>query len=156
MEQRVLTLADQDATESLARSIAAASRPGDVILLAGPLGAGKSCFARAFIRAIAADPTLDVPSPSFTLVQTYPTNPPITHADLWRLQGDTDLIELGLDFSERAIFLIEWPDRLGAAVPPMALSIALAWHGADERTARVSGPALMLDRLLPKRMVSGR
>ncbi len=156
MEQRVLTLADQDATESLARSIAAASRPGDVILLAGPLGAGKSCFARAFIRAIAADPTLDVPSPSFTLVQTYPTNPPITHADLWRLQGDTDLIELGLDFAERAIFLIEWPDRLGAAVPPMALSIALAWHGADERTALVSGPALMLDRLLPKRMVSGR
>lgn len=156
MEQRVLTLADQDATEAFARSVAAASRPGDIILLAGPLGAGKSCFARAFIRAMAADPTLDVPSPSFTLVQTYPTDPPITHADLWRLNGDADLIELGLDFSERAIFLIEWPDRLGAAAPAMALSIALAWQGADERKALASGPASLLDRLLPKRMFSDR
>ncbi len=149
MEQRVLTLADQPATESLARSLAAASRPGDVILLAGPLGAGKSCFARAFIRAIAADPALEVPSPSFTLVQTYPTDPPITHADLWRLNGDSDLIELGLDFSDRMIYLIEWPDRLGDAAPRTALHIALAWRGAESRTALVRGPASLLGRLLP-------
>jgi tRNA threonylcarbamoyladenosine biosynthesis protein TsaE len=150
MEQRVLTLADQPATESLARSLAAASRPGDVILLSGPLGAGKSCFARAFIRAIAADPALEVPSPSFTLVQTYPTDPPITHADLWRLNGDSDLIELGLDFSDRTIYLIEWPDRLGDAAPRTALQIALTWQGAESRTAQVCGPASLLDRLLPR------
>jgi tRNA threonylcarbamoyladenosine biosynthesis protein TsaE len=156
MELRVLTLADQNATESLARNIAAASRPGDIILLAGPLGAGKSCFARAFIRAIAADPTLEVPSPSFTLVQSYPTDPPITHADLWRLNGDTDLIELGLDFSDWMIFLIEWPDRLGAAMPPTALHVTLAWQGAEARTAQVRGPASLLDRLVPSGKVAAR
>jgi len=117
------------ATEELARAIAAVLRSGDTILLAGPLGAGKTALARALLRCLADDPTLEVPSPSYTLVQEY--DMPIgrvSHFDLWRLDGPADLAELGWDEARAGIILVEWPERLGEQRPMDALSIELS-HG---------------------------
>ena len=124
------------ATEALAAELAAQVRPGDAILLDGPLGAGKSAFARAFLRSLTNDPALDVPSPTFTLVQTYDTpRGPVHNFDLWRLDGPAALEELGWDDLTRDIVLVEWPDRLGHLTPDNALTIRLAHAGDDTREA---------------------
>lgn len=120
--------ADEDLTAALARMLAATLRPGQTVLLDGPVGAGKTHFARALIRARQGDAAEDVPSPTFTLVQTYddPMGTEIWHADLYRLTDPSELDELGLDEAqEGAICLIEWPDRL-EALPEGALTVALA------------------------------
>jgi tRNA threonylcarbamoyladenosine biosynthesis protein TsaE len=133
-------LPDLDATEALARRIAAVARPGDAILLDGPLGAGKSAFCRAFLREAAGDAGLDVPSPSFTLVQSYPTRlGPVHHFDLWRLDGPGAVIELGWDELTADIVLVEWPDRLGALRPDGALSLTLALAGGCARHVTIEG-----------------
>ncbi|WEF24574.1 tRNA (adenosine(37)-N6)-threonylcarbamoyltransferase complex ATPase subunit type 1 TsaE [Paracoccus sp. S3-43] len=120
--------ADQDLTAALARMLAATARPGDTILLDGPVGAGKTHFARAFIRARQGEAAEDVPSPTFTLVQTYddPLGTEIWHADLYRLTDPSELAELGLDEAlTDAICLIEWPDRL-EHLPDGAITVAIA------------------------------
>ena len=133
-------LPDLAATEALAARVAALARPGDAILLAGPLGAGKTAFARAFLRAATADRRLDVPSPSFTLVQSYDTNiGAVHHFDLWRLDGPRALAELGWDEARADIVLVEWPDRLGPQAPADALSIAVALRDGEVRHATLSG-----------------
>ncbi len=133
-------LPDLDATEALARRIAAVSRPGDAILLGGPLGAGKSAFCRAFLRAASGDAALDVPSPSFTLVQSYATRlGPVHHFDLWRLSGPDAVIELGWDELTADIVLVEWPDRLGALRPAGALSVTLAMGEGEVRRVTIDG-----------------
>jgi tRNA threonylcarbamoyladenosine biosynthesis protein TsaE len=127
-------------TEALGRRLAVLARPGDVILLEGPIGAGKSCLARAFIRArLGRDE--EVPSPTFTLVQVYEAaGIEIWHADLYRLTHPDEVWELGLDdaFSS-AICLVEWPDRLGTHVPPDALRIRLEAHGEGRRAVVTGG-----------------
>lgn len=117
-----------DTTALMARLLAATLRGGDCLLLDGPVGAGKTHFARALIQSRQHPAPEDVPSPTFTLVQTYldPTGTEIWHADLYRLTDPTELVELGLDEAlESAITLIEWPDRLGAP-PPQALRLSLS------------------------------
>jgi tRNA threonylcarbamoyladenosine biosynthesis protein TsaE len=136
------------ATVRLAAAVADRARPGDVVLLSGPLGAGKSAFARAFLRAAADDPALEVPSPSFTLVQTYATRlGPVHHFDLWRLDGPAALDELGWDDALADIVLVEWPDRLGPLAPTDALTIALAIDAGDTRIATLVGWPGRLDDL---------
>jgi tRNA threonylcarbamoyladenosine biosynthesis protein TsaE len=136
----LLALPDLAATERFAAVIAAAVRPGDAILLTGPLGAGKTAFARAFLRAAASDPALDVPSPSFTLVQTYETRAGMVHHfDLWRLDGPAAITELGWDDALQDIVLVEWPDRLGSFAPPDALRLEFALAEGDARTVRIQG-----------------
>jgi tRNA threonylcarbamoyladenosine biosynthesis protein TsaE len=136
----LLALPDLAATERFAVGIAAAVRPGDAILLTGPLGAGKTAFARAFLRAAAGDPALDVPSPSFTLVQAYETRAGMVHHfDLWRLDGPSAITELGWDDALQDIVLVEWPDRLGAFAPPDALRLEFALAEGDARTVRIQG-----------------
>lgn len=128
-----LILPDEAATTALAARTARLARPGDAILLDGPLGAGKSAFARAFLRAASGDPALEVPSPSFTLVQTYDLpSGPAHHLDLYRLDGPGALTELGWEEVREGIVLVEWPDRLGPLAPDDALRITLAPAEAEE------------------------
>ncbi|WP_459673588.1 tRNA (adenosine(37)-N6)-threonylcarbamoyltransferase complex ATPase subunit type 1 TsaE [Acidisoma sp. 7E03] len=135
-----LSLPSLAATEALGRRIAALLQRGDCVLLAGPLGAGKSALARAILRSLAEDPTLDVPSPSFTLVQSYETPRGVVHHyDLWRVEPGPDLRELGLEEAFADITLIEWPDRLGAQAPAGALAITLHPEPDEGRTAVLSG-----------------
>lgn len=119
-------LADADETARLGRWFARHLRGGDCVLLEGPIGAGKSHFARSFIqdRLQRAE---DVPSPTFTLVQTYEADVEIWHADLYRLTHPDEVLELGLEGAfDRAICLIEWPDRLGRHVPNGAIRLRFA------------------------------
>ncbi len=136
-----MILPDLAATEALARRHAAMARAGDAVLLEGPLGAGKSAYARAFLRAITGDAALEVPSPTFTLVQSYdlPGGGAAHHLDLYRLDGPAGLRELGLDEMAEDIMLVEWPDRLGPFTPPAPLRIALDFADGDARRAQVTG-----------------
>lgn len=123
--------------------MAAALRPGDTLLLEGEIGAGKSFFARALIQTLMAerDRVEDVPSPTFTLVQTYDLGDlEVWHADLYRLSGPDEVIELGLDEAFRtAICLVEWPDRLAELRPPAALTMQFTAQADDSRTLLLHG-----------------
>lgn len=129
-----LDLPDPEATEALGRRLSALARPGDAILLEGPIGAGKSSLARAFIRARLGEGE-EVPSPTFTLVQVYDDDgTEIWHADLYRLTHPDEVWELGLDEAfQTAICLVEWPDRLGGHLPPEALHLRLETLGEGRR-----------------------
>src|SRR5262249_39328068 len=111
---------------------------GDVITLSGDLGAGKTTLARALIRYLAGDETVEVPSPTFTLTQTYVLPRfTIVHADLYRLAGSAELRELGFDDApEGAITLVEWPDRAAGFLPADRLDIALTLDPQKGPTAR--------------------
>ena len=130
-------LPSEEATTAFGAWFAARLRAGDTVLLSGPIGAGKSHFARAFIRARLGR-SEEVPSPSFTLVQTYQADVEIWHSDLYRLTHPDEVLELGLeDAFATAICLVEWPDRLGKFVPKQAISINFASE-AEGRMAKIS------------------
>jgi tRNA threonylcarbamoyladenosine biosynthesis protein TsaE len=115
-------------------------RRGDAVLLEGSLGAGKTAFARALLRAISGNPALEVPSPSYTLVQTYEAGAlTLHHFDLWRLGGPGGLAELGWDEARGDVVLVEWPDRLGELRPEGALTITLTPAGETARLATLRG-----------------
>lgn len=146
---RRLALADEAATTALARAVARAARPGDVIALWGDLGAGKTRFARAFIGALAGD-SEEVPSPTFTLVQSYDTPAgTVWHFDLYRLDSPDEVLELGFEEAlTDGIALIEWPDRLGALLPRDRLDLALDFGATEEsRVARLTGQGAWAERL---------
>jgi len=136
----IVSLPNLAATEALAKRLASVARPGDCILLEGPLGAGKTAFARAFLRAASGDPAMEVPSPSFTLVQTYETDIGLVfHYDLWRLEGSASLAELDWEDALDGITLVEWPDRLGPLRPSDALTITLRLREGEAREATLVG-----------------
>jgi tRNA threonylcarbamoyladenosine biosynthesis protein TsaE len=140
LAKRIVALPSLSATEALAAGIAAMAQPGDCILLEGPLGAGKTAFARAFLRAAADDPALEVPSPSFTLVQAYETKIGLVfHYDLWRIDGSAALTELDWEDALDAIVLVEWPDRLGELRPETALNVTFRPGDGDAREATLTG-----------------
>ena len=130
-------LPDMATTLSLAARLSDALQPGDTVLLDGPVGAGKSALARGVIqhRMAAFGVIEDVPSPTFTLVQTYALRDvEIWHADLYRLTSVAEVFELGLeDAFADAICLVEWPDRLGALTPEDALTVTLTPTDDDRR-----------------------
>ncbi|MBM2575831.1 tRNA (adenosine(37)-N6)-threonylcarbamoyltransferase complex ATPase subunit type 1 TsaE [Jannaschia sp. Os4] len=132
----VVDLPDADATAALGARLADGLRPGDAVTLRGGLGMGKTHLARACIHALqrsAGTAPEEVPSPTFTLVQTYEVGgTEVWHLDLYRLATPDEAWELGLEEAlERAICLIEWPERLGEAIP--ALDVALERSGDGRR-----------------------
>jgi tRNA threonylcarbamoyladenosine biosynthesis protein TsaE len=143
-----IDLPDEAATAALAARLAAVVRPGDVIALQGELGAGKTSFARAFIRALGGSG--EVPSPTFTLVQVYELGrATVWHFDGYRLRDPEEAWELGIEeaFSE-GISLVEWPERFGALLPARRLNIALsAGAAASARRAVVDAPGDWAERL---------
>jgi tRNA threonylcarbamoyladenosine biosynthesis protein TsaE len=129
----------EEDTARLAAIIAAEAKAGNIYALHGDLGAGKTCFARGFIRALAGV-DIDVPSPTFTLVQTYDTpRGTVCHFDLYRLKSPEDVLEIGWDDAlAEAICLIEWPDRAGAFLPPGRTDITLSAGIGNMRRIKVS------------------
>jgi len=139
-----VALPNEQATEKLMRDVALILQPGDLVTLSGDLGAGKTTFARALIRELSGDPDIEVPSPTFTLTQSYDLPAfPLVHADLYRLSGASELAELGFDdLPPETVLLIEWPDRAGGFLPPDRLDIAFTLapqQGASHRNVRVTG-----------------
>ncbi len=129
-----------DTAEALAAfggEIAARLRPGDAVCLSGPLGAGKSTLARGLIRALTS-PEEEVPSPTFTLVQLYAGRDfPVAHFDLYRLKSAGEAYELGLDEAlDTGAVVIEWPQRLGDALPPDRLDIEITLPAEGEAGGR--------------------
>ncbi|MCW8915121.1 MAG: tRNA (adenosine(37)-N6)-threonylcarbamoyltransferase complex ATPase subunit type 1 TsaE [Magnetovibrio sp.] len=138
-ETVTIELAGLKATRDLAQCLARVAKPGDVIALSGDLGAGKTTFARDFIRAL-TDPDEDVPSPTFTLVQTYEGDSgEIWHFDLYRLEHPEEVFELGIeDALVDGISLIEWPDHMGAYIPRDRLEVRLTiTKGKNHRQAEL-------------------
>ncbi len=147
-----VVLPDEKATYRLMIDIAAALQPGDLVTLSGDLGAGKTAFARMLIRHLAGDPAIEVPSPTFTLMQSYELPPfPLVHADLYRLSGAAELAELGFDdLPEGAVVLLEWPDRAAGFLPPDRLDIAFTLAPKlklEYRHARVTGYGALAPRV---------
>jgi tRNA threonylcarbamoyladenosine biosynthesis protein TsaE len=117
----------EDETITAAAAFAATLKPRDIILLNGDLGMGKSVFARAIIRALTKHPDLDVPSPTFTLAQTYDTPMgDVWHFDLYRLKDPEELYEIGWeDALSSGIIVVEWPERLDYLTPKKSINVTL-------------------------------
>jgi tRNA threonylcarbamoyladenosine biosynthesis protein TsaE len=131
-------VADEAQTARLAARLAARATIGDVFALQGELGAGKSAFARAFISHLAHAGGVhlhEIPSPTFTLVQTYAELPvPVWHYDFYRLNDPSEALELAWDEAqEQACILVEWPQRLGPWMPERRLEMSLVITGAESR-----------------------
>jgi tRNA threonylcarbamoyl adenosine modification protein YjeE len=140
-------LADEAATARFGADIAAALRVGDTVALKGDLGAGKTALARAIIRSLSGDESLEVPSPTFTLVQIYAGRLPVAHFDLYRLASPTELDEFGFaEQAAEAVTLIEWPERAGDRLPRDAITIELT-HQHNGRLARMSALDAAMARL---------
>lgn len=133
-----LTFHSEEDTARFAAALGTILRPGDTILLDGDIGAGKTFMARALIQSLQDYPE-DVPSPTFTLIQTYDTQSgEIWHSDLYRITATDEIEELGLfEAFETAICLVEWPDRLGGNAPSDALRIEMATDPTDQSLRRV-------------------
>ena len=143
-----MRLADLDATLALGAGLAAVARPGDVIALSGPLGAGKTSIARGLLAALGLDE--EAPSPSFAIVQPYDPPEvrfPVLHVDLYRIENPDEAEELGLDEARGdSLLLVEWPERLGeeAWADALWLTLDVTADGARALTAKV--PAAWRDR----------
>jgi tRNA threonylcarbamoyl adenosine modification protein YjeE len=139
-----VALADETATAQLMADLALLIGPGDVITLSGDLGAGKTAAARAMIRYLASDDELEVPSPTFTLAQSYELPSfPLVHADLYRINDPNELEEIGLSpLPEGVVVLIEWPERAADLMPEDRIDIALSHRpalGSLARAAEITG-----------------
>ncbi len=143
----VVQVDGEAAMQQLGADLAMVVKPGDVLALEGDLGAGKSTLARALIRALADDPDLDVPSPTFTLVQDYDARIPVLHCDLYRIGAPEELDELGLEeAANRGVVLVEWPQRAESNLPGPPIDVTIT-HSGEGRSLRFSGPEAGLARI---------
>lgn len=144
-----IPLEDEAATAALAARLAPLLRPRDMVALRGDLGAGKTAFARALVRSLSGDPEEEVPSPTFTLVQTYALpSLELWHFDLYRLTAPEEVMELGWEeVRAEACALVEWPDRLGSLLPADRLDITLRTTGPTSRVAELAGFGSWVERV---------
>lgn len=146
-----MNLADEQETAGIARRLAVQVKGGDVVALSGGLGAGKTTFVRHLLAALGHDG--EVPSPTFGIVIPYEDmNPPVWHADLYRLEDPAELAEIGLDsIDDDAVLLVEWPERAGPAAWPDALRLTLSITGPEQRRLTAEVPAAWEGRWPPPR-----
>lgn len=141
-------LPDLESTLDLGARLAAVARPGDVIALSGPLGAGKTSIARGLLAALGLES--EAPSPSFAIVQPYDPPEvrfPVLHVDLYRIEHPDEAEELGLDDAlSDSLLLVEWPERLGANAWPDSLRLSLAMQDDGTRALTAEVPAAWRDR----------
>src|SRR5262245_13503542 len=140
----VVAVSNEGALPHVVADFAAALEPGDFVSLTGDLGTGKTTFARGIIRRLAGDPTLEVPSPTFTLLQTYDLPRfSLVHADFYRIADPDDLIQTGFgDLPPQAVVLVEWPERAPGALPADRWDVAFELDlskGPDSRNVRITG-----------------
>lgn len=141
-------LADEAETIRLGEELALVVKPGDAVALIGDLGAGKSTLARALIRAIADDAELEVPSPTFTIVQSYALRFPVAHLDLYRLSDVSELDELGMDeMLSEGVCLIEWPKMAADVLPKNSTIILRLTHEGNGRLATIEASQRQIARL---------
>ncbi|WNO52733.1 tRNA (adenosine(37)-N6)-threonylcarbamoyltransferase complex ATPase subunit type 1 TsaE [Stakelama saccharophila] len=143
-----MILATPDASHRLGRELAALVRPGDVVALSGPLGAGKTSIARGLLEALGLES--EAPSPSFAIVQPYDppeVRLPVLHVDLYRIEAPEEAGELGLDDARAdSLLVVEWPERLGEGAWHDALWLALEMNADGTRTLTARVPAAWKDR----------
>lgn len=143
-----LTLQNEADTIRMGEELALVVKPGDCLALRGDLGAGKSTLSRALLRALADDDYLEVPSPTFTLVQNYDLRLPVAHFDLYRLSDPAELEEIGfMDALENGVCLVEWPDKAGDCLPQTLIDISFAFDPAGGRTVSITASATKIARI---------
>jgi tRNA threonylcarbamoyl adenosine modification protein YjeE len=150
MRAGTIDLVDEDATAVFASQLAARLSAGDVVLLEGELGAGKTTFVRHVLRALGLPDDVPVTSPTFALVQDYTARLPVVHADLYRLDAPHQLDDLGLDelLGGEAIAFVEWGARFGDAIVRRDVEIRLEIVGDTARRARIEARSARGDAIL--------
>ncbi|MCL6682449.1 tRNA (adenosine(37)-N6)-threonylcarbamoyltransferase complex ATPase subunit type 1 TsaE [Sphingomonas alba] len=144
-----MILEDEAATVAVGKALASQLRPGDVVAMTGDLGAGKTTLVRGLLHALGHDG--EVPSPSFAIVQPYEDlDPPVWHADLYRVENPAELAELGLDSLGDGILIVEWPERVGEGAWPDALRLSLEILDPQRRRLTAEVPAAWEGRWPPQ------
>jgi tRNA threonylcarbamoyladenosine biosynthesis protein TsaE len=149
-ESLAIDAPDLAATESLGRRIGALLFPGAVIALVGQLGAGKTHLTRAIAEGLGARNPAAVNSPTFVLIQEYPARLPIYHFDAYRLSGPREFTDLGVDeyFTGGGVSIVEWADKVGPAMPPECLTIAISILGPTARRFELSAGGARYEAVL--------
>jgi tRNA threonylcarbamoyladenosine biosynthesis protein TsaE len=144
-----MILKSEEDTAVAGAGLARIARAGDVITLSGPLGVGKTAFARGFLAALRHEG--EVPSPSFAIVQPYDNvDPPVWHVDLYRIEDPSEIDEIGLDAAADAVLLIEWPERAGPGAWPDALALSLDFAQGGDRILTAEVPPSWEGRWPPR------
>ncbi|NNU16092.1 tRNA (adenosine(37)-N6)-threonylcarbamoyltransferase complex ATPase subunit type 1 TsaE [Parvularcula sp. ZS-1/3] len=142
-----ITVPNEEAMKALGRDLAPILREGDCVKLVGDLGAGKTTLARAIIRA-RAGAEIDVPSPSFSIVETYQFDTPVHHVDFYRLEDASEVRELGIeDMADYGIMLVEWPEIAEGFLPKACLTLRISHREGDARIIELEGDASWEARL---------
>lgn len=141
--------ASADETRELGARLGRLLRAGDVVALSGPLGAGKTCLVQGVAQGLGVDPRIPVTSPTFTLVGEYPGHPPLRHADFYRVDGYDRLLDAGFDdlLDGRGVLVVEWPERLPAALPDERLEIRIEPVGESSRRLWIGGRGARAGRI---------
>jgi tRNA threonylcarbamoyladenosine biosynthesis protein TsaE len=144
-----MTLNDEQATVELGARLAQVAKRGDVITLSGPLGVGKTALARGFIGGLGH--VGEVPSPSFAIVQPYEAlGTPVWHVDLYRIEHESEIAELGLESAEDGVLLVEWPERAGPGAWQDALRLSLEFGPDGDRILTAEVPPSWEGRWPPR------